>query len=126
MYQITLYLTFSAVAISQVSSKCSEVQSNAASANFKDCMDEKQLALLQVDTNLADKQQFICDGLGTLAAACQPAVDSLAGCKGREYVDNVVNIHINSVAGNISEHSFWNLSFQRIISSIIAAQICLA
>jgi len=99
MYQITLYLTFLAVAITQVSCKCSDVQTNAASANFKDCMDEKQLALLQVDANLADKQQYICDGLGDLAAACQPAVDSLAGCKGREYVDNVVNIHINSVAG---------------------------
>ena len=84
-----------------VSCKCSQEQTDVASDNFKDCMDEKKAALLQIDTGVGDKKQHICDSLGDLATVCGSAVDSLAGCKGREYVDNLVAIHINSMSGNI-------------------------
>ena len=97
-----LYLTLSAVAFIQVYGKCSEEQSNVASSNFKDCMDEKKFALLQVDNSVEDKQKYICDGLGDLATVCGAAIDSLAACKGREYVDNVVAIHINSMSGKVT------------------------
>ena len=102
MTKIFLPLTIALVAGSGlVSCKCSQEQTDVASDNFKDCMDEKKAALLQIDTGVGDKKQHICDSLGDLATVCGSAVDSLAGCKGREYVDNLVAIHINSMSGNI-------------------------
>ena len=100
MTKIFLPLTIALVAGSGlVSCKCSQEQTDVASDNFKDCMDEKKAALLQIDTGVGDKKQHICDSLGDLATVCGSAVDSLAGCKGREYVDNLVAIHINSMSG---------------------------
>ena len=61
----------------------------------QDCMDEKKKSLLAEDSD----KDSICSGLAQLAEVCSPAVDSLAGCKGREYADNLVAIHVNSMSG---------------------------
>ena len=58
-------------------------------------MDEKKKSLLAEDSD----KDSICSGLAQLAEVCSPAVDSLAGCKGREYADNLVAIHVNSMSG---------------------------
>ena len=97
--KIFLSLTIAVVGAGVVSAKCSQEQTDVASDNFKDCMDEKKGALLGLDNGVSDKKEVICDGLEDLSTVCNSAVDSLAGCKGREYVDNLVAIHINSMSG---------------------------
>ena len=86
--------------VMRVSAKCTEAQTEASTTMFKDCMDEKEAALLERELGPEEEgQQVICDGLASLARVCQPAVDSLARCKGREYADNLVAIHVNSMSG---------------------------
>lgn len=86
--------------VMRVSARCTEAQTEASTTMFKDCMDEKEAALLERELGPEeDGQQVICDGLASLARVCQPAVDSLARCKGREYADNLVAIHVNSMSG---------------------------
>ena len=89
--------------VMRVSAKCTEAQTEASTTMFKDCMDEKEAALLERELGPEEEgQQVICDGLASLARVCQPAVDSLARCKGREYADNLVAIHVNSMSGQCS------------------------
>lgn len=86
--------------VMRVSAKCSEAQTEASTTMFKDCMDEKEAALLEMEVGPEeDGQEVICGGLANLATVCKPAVDSLARCKGREYADNLVAIHVNSMSG---------------------------
>ena len=86
--------------VMRVSSMCSEAQTEASTTMFKDCMDEKEAALLERELGPEEEgQEVICEGLASLARVCQPAVDSLARCKGREYADNLVAIHVNSMSG---------------------------
>jgi len=84
--------------VARVASMCSDEQQEAATNNFKDCMDEKKKSLLAEDSD----KDSICSGLAQLAEVCSPAVDSLAGCKGREYADNLVAIHVNSMSAILS------------------------
>ena len=65
-------------------------------------MDEKKKSLLAEDSD----KDSICSGLAQLAEVCSPAVDSLAGCKGREYADNLVAIHVNSMSGGTQSTPF--------------------
>ena len=85
--------------VMRVSAQCSEEQTEASTTMFKDCMDEKEAKLLELELGPEEGQEVICEGLASLARVCQPAVDSLARCKGREYADNLVAIHVNSMSG---------------------------
>ena len=89
-------LSFSLLVVTAAAS-CSDKETNKASQEFKDCVDRKELELIRMDRSRADKQTFICDKLEELSSDCHQA---LAKCRSREYVDDKVAIHINSISGN--------------------------
>jgi len=90
-------LSFSLLVVTAAAS-CSDKETNKASQEFKDCVDRKELELIRMDRSRADKQTFICDKLEELSSDCHQA---LAKCRSREYVDDKVAIHINSISGII-------------------------
>jgi len=82
----------------EVSSECTEEQLNAAKIGFKDCMDEKKESLLQTDVDGDEVQELICSGMKDLSTGCKEPVNKFAICRGREFVDNLVAIHLNAMA----------------------------
>eukprot|EP00090_Calanus_glacialis_P039309 TRINITY_DN6843_c0_g1_i8.p1 TRINITY_DN6843_c0_g1~~TRINITY_DN6843_c0_g1_i8.p1 ORF type:complete len:175 (-),score=42.49 TRINITY_DN6843_c0_g1_i8:134-658(-) len=82
----------------QVRSECTEEQLNKAQMMFKDCMDEKKVLLLQTDVSEDEAHAFICKGLKDLSTGCKEPVTQFAVCRGREFVDNLVAIHLNAMA----------------------------
>jgi hypothetical protein len=65
---------------------------------FKDCMDEKKASLLQTDVSEDEAQDLICSGLKDLSTGCKEPVTQFAVIRGREFVDNLVAIHLNAMA----------------------------
>ena len=95
-----LYIVISvATIVVQVKSECTEEQLNKAQIVFKDCMDEKKASLLQTDVSEYEGHDFICSGLKDLSTGCEEPVTQFAVCRGREFVDNLVAIHLNAMAG---------------------------
>ena len=95
-FLLTLSLSLSVLVLT-TSATCSNEEINKASQEFKDCVDRKELELIRMDRNKEDKQTFICDKLEEISSECHRA---LAKCRSREYVDDKVAIHINSISGN--------------------------
>ena len=84
---------------------CTNEEINAASQTFKDCVDKKELELIRIDRKKSkeEKETYICDKLGEISTKCHKA---LAKCRTREYVDDKVAIHINSISGNYNTNLF--------------------
>ena len=61
-------------------------------------MDEKKELLLQTDVSEDEAKDFICSGLKDLSTGCKEPVTQFAVCRGREFVDNLVAIHLNAMA----------------------------
>ena len=101
-YFYFLSLSLSLV-VATASASCSNEEINKASREFKDCVDKKEFELLHMDRNKEDKQTFICEKLEELSSECHR---SLAKCRNREYVDDKVAIHINSISGNSQQPPF--------------------
>ena len=85
----------------QVKSECTDEQLNKAQIVFKDCMDEKKASLLQTDVTDDKVQDLIRSGLKDLSTGCKEPVTQFAVCRGREFVDNLVAIHLNAMAGKL-------------------------
>lgn len=79
--------------------QCSDNQTSLASNMFKDCMDQRQAALLQTNHEVEPGLSVFCDGLEQFSEGCQNVVDEFAKCKSRQYVENLLDIHIQSMAG---------------------------
>jgi len=96
-WQIFCTVFSMSVMASLVNCECSDEELSAAQVGFKDCMDEKKASLLQTETT-GDEQDLICDGLRELSTGCRDQVNQFAVCRGREFVDNLVAIHLNAMA----------------------------
>ena len=92
---LALSLSLSMLVVT-ASASCSNEEINKASQEFKDCVDKKEFELIHMDRNQEDVQSFICDKLEEISSDCHRA---LAKCRSREYVDDKVAIHINSISG---------------------------
>ena len=83
-----------------VRADCSTNQTNTARKLFKDCMDDKQAALLKINVEAEDDNvQVFCDGLQQFSSGCSAAIETFSQCKSQVEVNNLVAIHINSIAG---------------------------
>ena len=87
----------------QVNSECTEEQLNKAQIAFKDCMDDKKVSLLQTDVSDDKVKDLICSGLKDLSTGCKEPVTQFSVCRGREFVDNLVAIHLNAMAGRLDK-----------------------
>ena len=94
--------TFFVTAIIAINGQCSDNETSIASVEFKDCMDQKQAALLQINLETDNNLSVFCDGLEDFNSGCQNVVDKFSQCKTRQYVENLVAIHIDSMAGEIT------------------------
>ena len=114
-------LSFSLLVVTAAAS-CSDKETNKASQEFKDCVDRKELQLIRMDRTREDKQTFICDKLEELSSDCHRA---LAKCRTREYVDDKVAIHINSISGNniIQPHIMVLLSFSLCPTYVLSTTV---
>ena len=74
-----------------------------ASQEFKDCVDKKEYSLIHLDKAREDKKEFICAVFEQISDECSKA---LAKCRSREYVDDKVSLHINSISGNFTLNYF--------------------
>merc|ERR1712183_885881 len=82
-----------------VSADCSTNQTNIARKLFKDCMDDKQAALLKINIEAEDNNvKVFCDGLQQFSSGCSAAIETFSQCKSKVEVTNLVAIHINSIA----------------------------
>merc|ERR1711997_30194 len=82
-----------------VSANCSTNQTNIARKLFKDCMDDKQAALLKINIEAEDDNvNVFCDGLQQFSSGCSAAIETFSQCKSKVEVNNLVAIHINSIA----------------------------
>ena len=97
MYRYLLSLATLSMLVVTATATCSHEETNKASQEFKDCVDRKELQLIRMERSREDKQTFICDKLEEISSDCHRA---LAKCRTREYVDDKVAIHINSISGN--------------------------
>ena len=79
--------------------QCSDNQTSLASNKFKDCMDQRQAALLQTNLEVEPDLSVFCEGLEQFSEGCREVVDKFAKCKSRKYVENLLDIHIQSMAG---------------------------
>ena len=103
-----------------VRGQCSDNQTSVASNLFKDCMDQRQAALLQTNLEAEPSLSVFCEGLEQFSGGCTEAVEGFARCKSQEYVENLLDIHIQSMAGetrikirdNNEENTMNNKSFQ--------------
>ena len=84
-----------------VSADCSTNQTNIARKLFKDCMDDKQAALLKINIEAEEDNnvKVFCDGLEQFSSGCSAAIETFSKCKSKVEVNNLVAIHINSIAG---------------------------
>merc|ERR1712241_545501 len=82
-----------------VSGDCDTNQTNIARKLFKDCMDGKQAALLKINNEAEEKSvSDFCDGLQQFSSGCTAAIETFSQCKSSVEVNNLVAIHINSMA----------------------------
>merc|ERR1711997_213381 len=82
-----------------VRADCSTNQTNTARKLFKDCMDDKQAALLKINIEAEDDNvKVFCDGLQQFSSGCSAAIETFSQCKSKVEVTNLVAIHINSIA----------------------------
>merc|ERR1712062_685370 len=82
-----------------VSANCSTWETNIARKLFKDCMDDKQAALLKINIEAEDNNvNIFCDGLDHFSSGCSAAIETFSKCKSTVEVNNLVAIHINSIA----------------------------
>ena len=97
-----LVTLFSVIGAS-VSGQCSNNQTNIARKLFKDCMDQKQAALLKINVEAEEEDNIkvYCDALEEFSSGCEAAIESFSKCKSRQKVNNLVAIHINSIAGKL-------------------------
>ena len=83
-----------------VRADCSTNQTNTARKLFKDCMDDKQAALLKINIEAEDDNvKVFCEGLQQFSSGCSAAIETFSQCKSEVEVNNLVAIHINSIAG---------------------------
>ena len=85
--------------ISSVSCQCSDNDTSIASVQFKDCMDQKQAAVLQINLDTDNRLSVFCEGLDQFSTGCKEVVERFSECKSHHYVHNLVAIHIKSMAG---------------------------
>ena len=76
MFPLALLVTLVAGARAQ----CSDNQTSLASNMFKDCMDQRQAALLQTNLEAEPGLSVFCDGLEQFSEGCQ----EVARCRGSE------------------------------------------
>ena len=101
-----LLTCLSVVAVS-VSAECTTNQTNTARELFKDCMDMAQANLLKINIEDEDNNiKLYCDGLEEFSSGCSAAIESFSECKSREEVNNLVAIHINSIAGTLIQRYY--------------------
>merc|ERR1711953_1247274 len=82
-----------------VRADCSTNQTNTARKLFKDCMDDKQAALLKINIEAEDDNVSVfCEGLQQFSSGCSAAIETFSQCKSEVEVTNLVAIHINSIA----------------------------
>ena len=63
-------------------------------------MDQSQAAVLQLNTDLSTGDvSALCHGLEQFSSGCEEVIESFSQCKSVQYVNNLVNIHIESMAG---------------------------
>ena len=121
MYRYLLSLSTLSMLVVTATATCSHEETNKASQEFKDCVDRKELQLIRMDRTREDKQTFICDKLEELSSDCHRA---LAKCRTREYVDDKVAIHINSISGNnIQPHFIVLLSFSLCPTYLLSTMV---
>ena len=96
MYRYLVSLSTLSLLVVTTLATCTNEETNKASQEFKDCVDKKEFELIHMDRNQEDVQSFICDKLEEISSDCHRA---LAKCRSREYVDDKVAIHINSISG---------------------------
>jgi len=82
---------------------CSEDDTSVASIEFKDCMDVRQAELLQIDLNADNNLAVFCDGLERFSGGCAEIIGKFSSCKTRQYVENLVAIHIDSMADLLTQ-----------------------
>ena len=82
-----------------IRAQCSDNQTSLTSNMFKDCMDKRQAELLQTNLEAEPALSVFCDGLEQFSEGCREVVDMFAECKSRQYVDNLLDIHIQSMTG---------------------------
>ena len=93
-HRLLLALCSLALLLATVTGQCSKQEINNASKEFKDCVDEKEKSILHNDSH---EQEFICSVLEQMKEECSR---KLAKCRSREYVDDKVALHIDSISGN--------------------------
>merc|ERR1712029_1126076 len=81
-----LVVTILVTAVATVTGQCSDNDTSIASIHFKDCMDQKQAALLQTNLETDNKVSVFCDGLDFLNG-CEDVVTRFSQCKSRQYVE---------------------------------------
>jgi len=91
-HRLLLALCSLALLLATVTGQCSKQEINNASKEFKDCVDEKEKSILHNDSH---EQEFICSVLEKLKEECSR---KLAKCRSREYVDDKVALHIDSIS----------------------------
>merc|ERR1712241_384330 len=100
MRSISEVVSMLCLVLVSVSGDCDTNQTNIARKLFKDCMDGKQAALLKIN-NEAEEEKSVadfCDGLQQFSSGCTAAIETFSQCKSSVEVNNVVAIHINSMA----------------------------
>merc|ERR1712203_186817 len=99
MMSLSEVLSVLCLVLVSVRADCSTNQTNSARKLFKDCMDEKQAALLKINLESEDDNVTIfCDGLEHFSSGCKSAIETFSRCKSSVEVNNLVAIHINSIA----------------------------
>ena len=93
-------VTILVTVVATVTGQCSDNDTSIASIQFKDCMDQKQAALLQTNLETDNNVSVFCNGLEDFLNGCEDVVNRFSQCKSRQYVENLVAIHIDSMAGN--------------------------
>merc|ERR1712226_86146 len=85
--------------LGSVQADCSTNQTNSARKLFKDCMDEKKAALLKINLESEEPSVAVfCEGLEQFSSGCEAAIETFSKCKSSVEVNNLVAIHINSIA----------------------------
>ena len=104
--------------ISSVSCQCSDNDTSIASVQFKDCMDQKQAAVLQINLETDNRLSVFCEGLDQFSTGCKEVVERFSECKSHHYVHNLVAIHIKSMAGeNHDQKVPWDLDALQTINT---------
>ena len=99
------YLVLMLIMVSRVRAGCGENATSVASVRFKECMDQSQAAVLQLNNDLSTGDlstgdvSALCHGLEQFSSGCEEVIERFSQCKSVQYVNNLVNIHIESMAG---------------------------